>query len=211
MEEIDGCQILRNSSIMPNVMFKLIVIGEASVGKSCIMMRAVKDEYKGNYDVTVGVESNTFMVKINETIVQLQIWDTAGTEKFRSMIRVFFAGSHGTFLVYDITRKDTFEAIDFWLSMLRDNTVPDIKIILVGNKKDKEAERQVPYEIGENYMKKNGLFAFVETSAKTGEGVSDMFVKIAKTMHSENPSGTISSSRASLKLKQAKSSKGGCC
>ena len=186
MEATDGCNILRNYDDMPDCMFKLIVIGEASVGKSCLMIRAVKDEYKDGYDVTVGADSSTFMVKIKEKVVQLQIWDTAGMEKFRSVIKVFFTGSHGAFLVYDITRKETYDMLDIWLNFLKENSTPDVKIILVGNKKYLESKRQVTFEMGKDYAQKRGLFDFVETSAKTGEAVIQTFIRIANTLFKEN-------------------------
>eukprot|EP01022_Parablepharisma_sp_SALTPOND_P033637 TRINITY_DN89203_c0_g1_i1.p1 TRINITY_DN89203_c0_g1~~TRINITY_DN89203_c0_g1_i1.p1 ORF type:complete len:245 (-),score=29.64 TRINITY_DN89203_c0_g1_i1:43-777(-) len=210
MDSLGECEVLRDASSIPDIMFKLIVIGEASVGKSCLMNRAVKDEFEENYEITVGAESSTFIVKIKESIVQLQIWDTAGTEKFRSMIRVFFTGSNGAFLVYDITRKHTFEALDFWLNMLRENTTPDIKIVLVGNKRDQETAREVPYDSGRNYAEKNGLFGFVETSAKTGEGVVDVFKKIAMALYSENQSGA-TEDKDKVKLEKKKKKKKGCC
>ena len=186
MEATDGCDILKNCNDMPDHMFKLIVIGEASVGKSCLMIRAVKDEYKDGYDVTVGADSSTFMVKIKEKVVQLQIWDTAGMEKFRSVIKVFFTGSHGAFLVYDITRKETYDMLDIWLNFLKENSTPDVKIILVGNKIDLEDKRQVTFEMGRDYAQQRDLFDFVETSAKTGEAVIKTFTRIANTLFKEN-------------------------
>ncbi len=211
MTDTDKCEVLKTVEGIPEVLFKIIVVGEASVGKSCIMVRAVKDEYKDNYEVTVGAESSTFFIKINGNIVQLQIWDTAGMEKFRSMIKVFFAGSHCALLVYDITRKETFEKLDVWLSMLKETTTPDIKIVLVGNKKDNDKERQVTYEQGKQYEQQNGLFDFVETSAKTGEGVINTFIKVAKALFAEKQHVNSKDEGDTKKLEQAKPKKKGCC
>jgi len=210
MDGSEDCEVLRECTSIPDTMFKLITIGEASVGKSCLLIRATKDEYREDYQVTVGVDSSTFIVKIKKNIVQLQTWDTAGSEKFRSMIHVFFTGSNGAFLVYDITRKTTFEQLEFWLGLLRDNTTPDIKIVLVGNKKDQESQREVSFEQGKQFAEAHGLFDFVETSAKTGEGVLEIFKKIAVSLYNENlnkqkvaPSG--------VKLDKKGKEKKGCC
>eukprot|EP00831_Metopus_contortus_P005480 TRINITY_DN12077_c0_g1_i9.p1 TRINITY_DN12077_c0_g1~~TRINITY_DN12077_c0_g1_i9.p1 ORF type:complete len:193 (-),score=60.40 TRINITY_DN12077_c0_g1_i9:91-669(-) len=164
MEKEENCEILKEADGLPDVMFKLIVIGEASVGKSCILVRAAKDEYREEYEVTVGAESSTIYMKINNKISQLQIWDTAGMEKFRSMIKVFFNGSHGAFIVFDITRKATFDLLDVWLSVLRDNTTPDIKVIVIGNKIDLQEKREVTPEMGKEYVMKNGLYEYIAVS-----------------------------------------------
>eukprot|EP00826_Nyctotherus_ovalis_P034797 TRINITY_DN2926_c0_g4_i1.p1 TRINITY_DN2926_c0_g4~~TRINITY_DN2926_c0_g4_i1.p1 ORF type:complete len:142 (-),score=32.69 TRINITY_DN2926_c0_g4_i1:217-642(-) len=141
MTESISCEVIHDESVNPDSIFKVIIIGEASVGKSCIMIRAIKNEYNEDYEITVGADSGTFMSKVNGSVVQLQIWDTAGSEKFRSLIHVFFAGSEAALLVYDITRRKSFETLDYWLKMLRDNTASNVAIVLVGNKKDEESKR----------------------------------------------------------------------
>ena len=195
------CEIVHGEDIIPDLAYKIIVIGEASVGKSCLMIRAVKNEYKEDYEVTIGADSSSLLVKIDNKITELQIWDTAGSEKFRSMIRVFFNNCNGAFLVYDITRKSSFEALDFWLKMLRDNTGPETKIILVGNKIDQEDKREISTEMGKLFAEKNDLFEFVETSAKTGDGVIQVFKKIAKSLYIDTKHAEKSPKR-NLKLKQ---------
>ena len=200
-------RVVNDENANPDYIYKVIVIGEASVGKSCIMIRAIKDEYNEDYDVTVGADSGTFMSRVNESNVQLQIWDTAGSEKFRSMIHVFFAGSEASLLVYDVTRKKSFEALDYWLKMLKDNTTSDILIILVGNKKDQEENRQVSYKEGEKYANHNNLFAFIETSAKTGEGIIDVFNNVCKTLYMMNKKPK----EKGVSLSKKAEDKKGCC
>lgn len=211
MDTLGNCEVIRNGDSLPDMMFKLIVIGEASVGKSCMLMRAVKDQYNDNYEVTVGADSSNFIVKIKDSFVQLQVWDTAGMEKFRSVIKVFFTGANGAFLVYDITRKETFDALGTWLTMLRDSATPDIKIVLVGNKKDNVEGRKVSYEMGKQYMEQNELFDFVETSAKTGEGVIDSFIKIAKALYLDHEHVPQATKDATTSLEKVKEKKKGCC
>ena len=210
MAELVKFEVINDQNTIPHHIFKVIVIGEASVGKSCIMIRAIKNEYSDDYKVTVGADSGTFMSKVNGSNLQLQIWDTAGSEKFRSMIHVFFVGSEASLLVYDITRKQTFEALDYWLKKLRDNVISNVLIILVGNKKDQEDKREVTYKEGEMYAAKNDLFAFIETSAKTGEGVVEAFKKISKALYLQQRKGK-KPDKQGMELIESTKTKGGCC
>ena len=211
MSDNIDCEVIRDKSINPDKAFKVIVIGEAFVGKSSIMIRGIKDEYIEDYEVTVGADSGTFLSRINQENVQLQIWDTAGSEKFRSMIHVFFTKSEGALLVYDITKKESFDALDYWLKMLRDNTTPDISIILVGNKKDQEELRQVKHKDGEKYAYKNALMKFIETSAKTGEGVIDTFKILSKALYSKKRAEVKENNTSGIKLNAPENTKNGCC
>ena len=186
MEDLSDCKVVTGDDKAQDMLFKLIVIGEPSVGKSCVLIRAVKNEFKGEYEVTIGAEFNSLYFQIKSKKVQLQVWDTAGMEKFRSIIKVFFNGSQAAFIVYDITRKETFEKVDSWLNMLQETASPNVKVILVGNKKDCEGTRQVPYEMGKAYADKHGFVYFIETSAKTGEGIMEAFQKMAKELFTEH-------------------------
>ena len=210
MDQSTECEIIHEDDVIPDVTYKIIVIGEASVGKSCIMIRAVKDQYDEEYEVTIGADSSSLLTKVDGKIVELQIWDTAGTEKFRSMIRVFFTNCNGAFIVYDITRKASFEALDFWLKMLKDNTDPTIRIVLIGNKKDKEESRQVTFEMGKDYAEKNQFFGFAETSAKTGEGIIETLKKMSKSLYNDNKNED-SSPKRRLKLNKKIKKEKNCC
>lgn len=185
MEDISDCKVVDGEDKLQDMLFKLIVIGEPSVGKSCMLVRAVKNEFKDEYEVTIGAEFNSLYFEIQSKKVQVQVWDTAGMEKFRSIIKVFFNGSQAAFIVYDITRKETFDKVDNWVNMLQETTTPNIKIILVGNKKDCEADRQVTYEMGKEFADSHGFVHFMETSAKTGEGVMAAFQTMAKALYLE--------------------------
>ena len=217
MVDISDCKVVDGEDKLQDMLYKLIVIGEPSVGKSCMLVRAVKGEFKDEYEVTIGAEFSSLYFEIQSKNVQLQVWDTAGMEKFRSIIKVFFNGSHAAFIVYDITRKETFDKIESWLNMLHDTTAPDIKVILVGNKKDCEAERQVTYEMGRDCAQKNNFLYFMETSAKTGEGIITAFQTMAKALYSEYKEEIKtdeSSSRVpgGMQLKDKKGTvKTGCC
>ena len=96
-------------------MFKLIIIGDTAVGKSCVMHRVTTNDFKELHEVTIGVEFGTLVVKIAETVLKMQIWDTAGQENFKSMNKMFYRGAHCVVLAYDITRLETFESLQHWL------------------------------------------------------------------------------------------------
>lgn len=204
------CEIIRGEAGVTDKLFKVVLIGSASVGKSCILLRAGKDEFKDAYNVTVGTDMCNLTVRVKTATVALQIWDTAGMEQFRSVIKVFFNGAHAVLLVYDITRKDTFDVLDMWLQMIRDSASPDVKVVLIGNKADDAENRQVSSELGKQYTGQNGLFEFVETSAKTGEGILPIFKRLAMELYIESLSKASGASGRKL-VSGKKGKKEGCC
>ncbi len=221
MDTLGPCEVLKDEGIVPDLLFKAIIIGDAGVGKSCILHRAVANEFKDEYEVTIGAEFSSLIIKIQGKTVKLQVWDTAGQENFRSMIRVFYKGSHAAFLVYDITKKETFEKLEDWVADVRENALPEVKVMLVGNRKDEEKNREVPVESAKEFATRWQLVGFKETSAKTGEGVIDMFIEMAKMMYLDTQpiqAGTKGGSgkpagKSGKKLSAAsgKGKKGGCC
>lgn len=150
--------------------YKVIVIGEYNVGKSAIMNRLCYDMFSEAYTVTVGVEYGSKEIEVDGETVQLQIWDSAGQDKFRSLVRVFFVGVVAVFLTYAVNNRESYENLDVWLKEAQEKANEGAVIILVGNKSD--LEREVSYEEGMKYMKDNKLDLFFETSAKNGENVA---------------------------------------
>ena len=126
----------------------------------------------------IGVEFGARMIKIEERAIKLQIWDTAGQESFRSITRSYYRGAAGALLVYDITRRETFNHLSRWLEEARQNGNPDMVIMLIGNKSDMEARRQVSFAEGEKFAADHGLI-FLETSAKTAAFVEEAFCRTA--------------------------------
>ena len=124
-------------------LFKLIIIGDTGVGKSCLMKRVMDNEFKQEHQVTIGVEFGSFGLKINNQVIKLQIWDTAGQESFRSVTRIFYRGAHCVFLTYDITRDETFANLVDWLKEIQQHAAEDVKIYLIGNKSEMEDQREV--------------------------------------------------------------------
>jgi len=191
MDGLESCEVLKDESLVPDMLFKAILIGDAGVGKSCILHRAVNNEFKSEYEVTIGAEFSSLIIKIKGKTVKLQIWDTAGQENFRSMIRVFYKGSHAAFLIYDLTKKESFEKLGDWIDDVKENALPEAKIMLVGNQKDNEECRRISVAAAKDFATKFNLIGFKETSAKTGEGVINMFIEMAKILYLEaerNPS-----------------------
>eukprot|EP01015_Nassula_variabilis_P036609 TRINITY_DN948_c0_g1_i11.p2 TRINITY_DN948_c0_g1~~TRINITY_DN948_c0_g1_i11.p2 ORF type:complete len:189 (+),score=49.32 TRINITY_DN948_c0_g1_i11:66-632(+) len=136
---------------------------------------------RDRYQRRVHGEFNSKLIKIDEdTQVKLQIWDTAGQESYKSIVRSFFRNSAAAFLVYNITQKDSFQNVESWLEEAREYSNSKLITILVGNQSDREDERQVNREEAEQFQKQNGINLFFETSAKDGSNVHDAFKEAAK-------------------------------
>jgi Ras-related protein Rab-2A len=153
------------------------------------------------HDLTIGVEFGARMVTIaNDTQVKLQIWDTAGQESFRSITRSYYRGAAGALLVYDITRRDTFQHLSRWLEEAKSHAQPNMVILLIGNKSDLSNRRAVSTAEGQAFAEENGIL-FMETSAKTAYNVETAFLKTAQTIHEKILSGDIDISNESHGIK----------
>jgi len=160
--------------------FKFIIIGDTSVGKSCLLHRFTEKRYAEDNPHTIGVEFGTRIVEIQEKPVKLQIWDTAGQERFRAVTRSYYRGAAGALLVYDVSRRETFNHISNWLQDARNLTSDATCLVLIGNKSDLGV-REVSFEEAQRFADENELL-FVETSALTGEGVEELFLETARTV-----------------------------
>uniref|UniRef100_A0A803TDH2 RAB2B, member RAS onco family n=1 Tax=Anolis carolinensis TaxID=28377 RepID=A0A803TDH2_ANOCA len=154
-------------------LFKYIVIGDSGVGKSCLLLQFTDKRFLSSHNLTVGVEFGSRMITINDKKIKLQIWDTAGQESFRSIARSYYRGAAGALLVYDITKRDTFNHLHTWLEDARKNSSSHIVIVLVGNKSDLEDQRVVQREEGEAFAREHGM-VFLETSARTATNVEEV-------------------------------------
>jgi len=158
--------------------FKFLLIGDPNVGKSCILLQYVDGIFQEGVLPTLGTDNKEKVVTIDGKEVTLVIWDTAGQERFRTLTSSFYRGAHGIIIVFDICDHSTFLNVDRWKQEVTRYT-QEIPRIIVGNKCDKEAERKVSKEEAEKYCKEHNI-PYIETSAKTGTNVSEMFEQIAR-------------------------------
>jgi Ras-related protein Rab-2A len=180
---------------------KFIIIGSSTVGKSNILLQFTDKRFTHNSDLTIGIEFATKLVSRNKTVYKLQIWDTAGQETFRSLIRSYYRGTLGCLLVYDITRRESFESMESWLTELK-NYVPNVSVVLVGNKIDLDAQREVETEEGIEFAQKHGL-AFFETSAKTAQNIDQCFNYLIDQINKKIELGEINVTRGASGVRVA--------
>jgi small GTP-binding protein len=155
-------------------LFKYIIIGDAAVGKSNLLLRYAHGQFKPEYQLTIGVEFGAKNVEIRNKTYRIQIWDTAGQENFRSITRAYYKNSVCALVVYDISSRDSFNNVSTWIEDCKNQSPKTIFMVLVGNKSDLEDKRQVSKEEGQDLADKYGI-NFFETSAKTGENVEEVF------------------------------------
>ena len=169
-----------------NYLFKILILGDSFVGKTNMLKRFLHDEFDMNTKETVGVEfgSKNFIMD-EKDIVKAQIWDTAGQERYRSVTKAYYKRAKGALLVYDISRRNTFENIDNWLIDLRTNGDKDILIILIGNKCDLIDKREVSVEEAQTKAEQYNI-AYMETSAKNGDNIIKAFSELVSQVYYAN-------------------------
>ncbi|CDR94338.1 Rab2, putative [Babesia bigemina] len=162
-------------------LFKYIIIGDTGVGKSCLLLRFTDKRFKPDHDLTIGVEFGTRLINVRGDNIKLQIWDTAGQESFRSITRSYYRGAAGALLVFDISRRSTFEHLTKWLEEVKDHGSPTMTIVLIGNKTDVN-NREVEYDEGKAFADENNLI-YMETSAKGDYNVEEAFLTTASLIY----------------------------
>ncbi|KAK5997827.1 Ras-related protein Rab-2A [Cladobotryum mycophilum] len=235
---------------------KLVCIGDSGCGKSSLTIRLCEGRFSAHHDVTIGVEFGSRIVPVGppytkpfsppssgpdglpeppldtsnvpQKHMKLSLWDTAGQETYKSVTRSYFRGASGALLVFDLSRKSTFQHVTDWLNDLRQIAEPDIVIILVGNKADltqqAENKREVTKEEAEEWARRNGIMEYVETSAKSGENVENAFMRVAERIYQNIQAGKydLNDRRSGVKgpsaggnrqvrLTDSNKSGGGCC
>ena len=181
-----SCQIINEELAQYDVSFKIIIIGDSFVGKSCLTIKAAKNVFENYYTSTVGFEFFSMLYKINSKIIRLQIWDTCGQEEYRSLIQNFYRNASLAILVYSIDKRTSFENLEVWLNEIKGRGSPDVKIFLVGNKNDLSENREVSIEEGQKFYEDHKLNLFIETSAKSGENVQELFKKAAIALNKDH-------------------------
>ena len=170
------------------MMFKVVLVGDSFVGKTNIMSKYLKNEFHEDSKATVGVEFGSRQFTIEGHSIKAQVWDTAGQERYKAITSAYYKGAKGAFVVYDITRKGSFESVERWVNDLLSSGDKKITILLIGNKCDLEEQRQITKEQGEEKAAKLEL-AFLETSAFSGQNLDKAFEmmvnEIYKKFHEE--------------------------
>lgn len=155
-------------------MFKLLIIGNSSVGKTSFLFRYADDSFTSAFVSTVGIDFKVKTVFRNDKRVKLQIWDTAGQERYRTITTAYYRGAMGFILMYDITNEESFNAVQDWVTQIKTYSWDNAQVVLVGNKSDMQDERVVAYERGKQFSEHLGL-EFFETSAKENVNVKQVF------------------------------------
>ncbi|XP_030754271.1 ras-related protein Rab-6A-like [Sitophilus oryzae] len=166
--------------------YKLVFLGEQSVGKTSMITRFMYDSFDTNYQATIGIDFLSKTIYLHDKTVRLQLWDTAGQERFRSLIPSYIRDSHVAVIVYDITNYSSFEQTTRWIEDVRNERGNKVLIILVGNKVDLESLRKVPSDAADKLAKELNL-VFLETSAKCGYNIKQLFRRISDSLPDLDP------------------------
>ncbi|QDS73243.1 Ras- protein Rab-6B [Venturia effusa] len=177
--------------------FKLVFLGEQSVGKTSLITRFMYDTFDNTYQATIGIDFLSKTMYLDDRTVRLQLWDTAGQERFRSLIPSYIRDSSVAVVVYDVTNAKTFEQTRKWVDDVRGERGTDVIIVLVGNKTDLSDKREVTEQQGADEARKNNLM-FIETSAKVGFNVKLLFKRIAQALPGMEGEGGVAGDRGTM-------------
>ncbi|KAA8496923.1 Ras-related protein RABD2c [Porphyridium purpureum] len=196
-----------------DLLFKLLLIGDSGVGKSCLLVRFADDSFSESFISTIGVDFKIRTMKHGNRNIKLQIWDTAGQERFRTITSSYYRGAHGIMIVYDTTDLESFENVKSWLREIGRFANANVSKLLVGNKADLESERAVDTAMAQAFADEHGM-KLLETSAKTAQNVEEAFLAMAREIEdADNFQPIARPERASINInaKDANVKSGGCC
>jgi Ras-related protein Rab-8A len=197
------------------IVLKMLLVGDSNVGKSSLLLRFVDDQFSPSFVTTVGIDFKIKDVVLPScgTKVKLQIWDTAGQERFRTITSAYYRGAQAIVIVYDITNKQSFSHLAYWVSQVKDSTATagnNPILVIVGNKADLAEQRAVGDVEGRRFAESQGCL-FTETSAGTGRGVSAMFVELAERIMVKNDTAAAPVVAVDLHNDSDKKREGGGC
>nr|ABR27273.1 Rab A61 [Nyctotherus ovalis] len=200
--------MVNNATPEYNLLFKLLLIGNSGVGKSCLLMRYAENTFTENFFNTIGVDFKIKTTTLDSKIIKLQIWDTAGQERFRTLTSSYYRGAHGILIVYDVTDQDSFECVKNWVSEVDRLANDTVCRILIGNKCDREADRKITFEQGADLAKQYEM-PFLEALAKTSFHVEEVFNVITKAIDEKFAKNQQTQTSFSNKLKKGSTLEGG--
>ena len=191
---------------------KLVLVGHQFVGKTCIVRMATTGLFDEDTISTLGASYTSKTITTSSKEVRLQIWDTAGQERYRAMTPMYYRGAQVALVVYSVDNMDSFKAVDEWIDSLHENTDSSIIIFLAANKADLTDSRVVTTQQGEEKAKSKDVF-FAEVSAKTGEGIDDLFITMANTYLERNAKQPATKTQTGVDIKETSKPKSGknCC
>ncbi|XP_054476064.1 ras-related protein Rab-19 [Anoplopoma fimbria] len=167
-------------------LFKIILVGDSDVGKTCVVQSFKSGIFIEKQQNTIGVDFTVRTLDIDGKKVKMQVWDTAGQERFRTITQSYYRSAHGAMVAYDITRRSTFESVPLWIREVQQFGASSVVLILIGNKSDLQAQRQVLFEDSCTLAENNGVLAALETSAKEAQNVEAAFILMARELLARN-------------------------
>mmetsp|Transcript_6516 Transcript_6516/g.9819 ORF Transcript_6516/g.9819 Transcript_6516/m.9819 type:complete len:202 (-) Transcript_6516:338-943(-) len=193
-------------------LFKLLLIGDSGVGKSCLLLRFADDTYTESYISTIGVDFKIRTIEMDGKTIKLQIWDTAGQERFRTITSSYYRGAHGIIIVYDVTDQESFDNVKQWLQEIDRYACEKVNTLLVGNKSDLTTKRVVAYEAAKEFADSVDM-EFLETSAKNSTNVEKAFMVMASQIKQRMASQPITGSNPTTNVTDLNGQEvqSGCC
>lgn len=159
---------------------KIVLVGDSQVGKTCVLTRLTMNTFQTSNPATIGAAYKSYKITTEKGTVELQLWDTAGQEKFKTLAPMYYRSAEAALVFYDITNISSFQSLDSWITEIEEKGGENIRVFVIGNKSDMDSLRVVSKEDAKSLVFSHNCEGYYETSAKTGEGVLDLFIKVAE-------------------------------
>ncbi|XDV53470.1 hypothetical protein PO909_021959 [Leuciscus waleckii] len=179
--QVRGC-VWQEDEDRCDFLFKIILIGDSNVGKTCVIHSFKSGLFSDTQHNTIGVDFTVRSMDIDGKKVKMQVWDTAGQERFRTITQSYYRSAHGAMIAYDLTRRPTFESLPHWIQGVEQYGAANVVFVLIGNKCDLEAQRQVLFEDACTLAERTGALAALETSAKQYRNIEEAFELMAREL-----------------------------